>query len=79
MKKSMGCTQVMTGIYHFLANLQWNHIVSSFQQDIPIKSHVRYHFKTYHDCFTATHAVTWLKNFFAENGMYGDVTTAQVR
>ncbi|XP_065184610.1 DEP domain-containing protein 1B-like isoform X2 [Sycon ciliatum] len=61
----------------FLATRQWNHIVTSFQDHVPIKP-VRYRLRLYYHCFTGAQAVAWLKQFFNESGGYGTVTTSQV-
>ncbi|XP_017494092.1 PREDICTED: DEP domain-containing protein 1A-like, partial [Rhagoletis zephyria] len=49
----------------FKATRIWNEILQAFYLGIELKKHSRT-MKTYHDCFTASQAVDWLKNYLRE-------------
>ncbi|GFS90368.1 DEP domain-containing protein 1A [Nephila pilipes] len=61
----------------YRATKLWNEVIAAFQSGMPVKKHRR-RIQTYHNCFTASEAVTWLHCYLMNNPNFGlDVTRQQ--
>lgn len=58
-------TNANPGKTQFKATKIWNEILQAFYLGIKLGKHRR-NMKTYHDCFVATEAVNWLKNYLRQ-------------
>jgi hypothetical protein len=55
---------------------QWNEMVETFQNGIPLKRHRR-HIKVYDNCFTGQEAINWFQSILQNNLHLGNIVTRE--
>jgi uncharacterized Ntn-hydrolase superfamily protein len=56
--------------------LQWNEMVETFQNGIPLRRHRR-HIKVYDNCFTGQEAVNWFQSVLQNHIYLGNIVTRE--